>query len=206
MSQPIKKDVQDTLDEFHDRIGRVVAEAWKEWESIARFKSENGYGSVMYPRTIANHVFDAIARLALNEFHSDPSVNVIVEPQTIKLVFKGRVLARFKKGDDSKLGRNVTTQAALNFTDVNQPFPGMPPKTAKVEFIWLPNEINTKLQHVLVVARDNDSLLWDYEIELGSEGEGSVVPFPARKPDFSDGSGDGLVRPKPASTKKTDED
>jgi hypothetical protein len=84
--------------------------------------------------------------------------------------------------------------------------PGLPPETAKVEFIWIPNDIQTRLEHVLVVARDGDRLLWDYEISLGAERTDAVVPLPfaPNDPDLSDN--ESLVKPKTQTNKKTEKE
>jgi hypothetical protein len=172
-----KHDVQSILEEFHPRIRGVVEQAWAEWRSISAFRAESAFGPILYSRTVANYIFDAIARHAIDEFGIDPSVTVRFEPQTIKLIFKGAVLARFKKGDDNNLGQNNETQAALAFVDADGELPGLPPKTAKVEFIWSANELQTQLERVSVVARDNDELLWEYDIESDAKSSGSVLPF-----------------------------
>ena len=197
MPHPIKEQVQADLEDFHHRIRSVVDRAWAEWRAIAAFRAENNYAPFLYSRTVANIMFDAIARNAIAEFAGDTSVHVEVETQTIKLFFRGTVFARFKKGDENKLGQNIPTQAALAFEFVDGVFPGLPAETAKVEFIWLANEINTRLEHVLVVARDGDRLLWDYEIGAESAaGTGTVIPFP-EPPTLPAPSGDdGLVTPK----------
>jgi hypothetical protein len=101
----------------------VVERAWDEWRRIAAFMVDQRIGPVLYSRTIANFVFDAIARNAIAEFGSDDSVHVKIEAQTVKFVFKGAVLARFKKGDENKLGQNVPTQAAIDFIDAQGIFP-----------------------------------------------------------------------------------
>jgi hypothetical protein len=194
MPHPDKDQVQADLEDFHDRIRSVVERAWAEWRAVAEFRAENDYAPLLYSRTVANFMFDAIARYAIAEFAGDTSVHVEIETQTIKLFFRGAVLARFKKGDDNKLGQNIPTQAALAFEFVDGMFPGLPRETAKVEFIWLANEINTKLEHVLVVARDGDRLLWDYEIEaMPAAGTGTVIPFPEPPPA---GDGEDLITPK----------
>jgi hypothetical protein len=200
---PIKEQVQADLEDFHNRIRGVVELAWAEWRAIAGFRTDNGYAPFLYSRTVANIMFDAIARNAIAEFGSDSSVFIEIETQTIKLFFKGSVLARFKKGDDNKLGQNIPTQAALAFEYVDGQFGGLPPETAKVEFIWLANEINTQLEHVLVVARDGDKLLWDYEIgAVPAAGAGTILPFPPPPPPPPSG-GDDLITPKaPPEIKK----
>jgi hypothetical protein len=196
MPHPVKVDVQATLKDYHRRIRNVVDRAWAEWRSMAACRVENGFAPFLYSRTVANIVFDAIARHAIAEFASDPSVHVEIEPQTVKLFFKGSVLARFKKGDENKLGQNIPTQAALAFEFVDGVFPGLPAETAKVEFIWLANEINTRLEYVLVVARDGDRLLWDYEIDPATAGGETVIPFP--EPPAPPTVPDDLVTPKTA--------
>jgi hypothetical protein len=209
MSFPDKDQVQADLEDFHARIRKVVEQAWTEWRAIAEFRAENNYAPLLYSRTVANLMFDAIARYAIAEFAGDTSVRIEIEAQTIKLFFRGSVLARFKKGDDNKLGQNIPTQAALAFEFVDGIFPGLPPETAKVEFIWVANEINTNLEHVLVVARDGDRLLWDYEIgAVPSAGAGTVIPFPMPPPPPPPAAdGEDLITPKaPApGTKKPGE-
>jgi hypothetical protein len=132
MQHPIKEEVQANLRDYHPRIRNVVDRAWAEWRATAACRAEAGFAPFLYSRTVTNVVFDAIARNAITEFASDPSVHVAIEPQTIKLFFKGVVLGRFKKGDDNKLGQNIPTQAALAFEFVDGMLPGLPPETAKL--------------------------------------------------------------------------
>jgi hypothetical protein len=205
MPHPVKQTVQDTLGPYHARIRSIVDRAWTEWREIEGFRAKKGMAPILYSRTVANHVFDAIARFAINEFAADTSVHVRPESQTIKIFFKGDVLGRFKKGDDNKLGQNIPTMAAQLFEDASGIIPGLPPETAKVEFIWLANEIHTRLEHVLVVARDGERPLWDYEIEPTIPGAGTVVLFPAPLPPDPEGGNERLVTPKKPAEKKTKE-
>jgi hypothetical protein len=203
MPHPIKEDVQAVLGPYHDRIRSVVERAWAEWRTVAALRVANDLGSPMYSRTISNDVFDAIARFGVAEFADDASVHVKLEAQTFKVFFKGGVCARFKKGDENRLGQNIPTQAAMAFEDAEGTLPGFPAETAKVEFIWLANDINTRLEHVLVVARDGDRLLWDYEIEQAA-GTGIVIPFPGPIAP-SPTEGERLITLKSVETTKTDE-
>jgi hypothetical protein len=174
-----KDDVHEILAPFHRRIRSVVERAWEERRAEAAWRVEVGMESLLYSRTVANYIFDAIARIAVSEFAADASVHVKLEAQTIKLFFRGGVMARFKKGDDNKLGQNNPTQASMAFECADGMLPDMPSETAKVEFIWIANELNTRLEQVLVVARDGDRLIWEYEIEPDA-GTGVVVPFPPK--------------------------
>ncbi|GBE43255.1 hypothetical protein BMS3Bbin10_01331 [bacterium BMS3Bbin10] len=178
MSLPIKAEVKTHLSDYHSRIYQIVMQAWEEWEAISKYRAEQGIAPLLYSRTIANYVFDAIARKAILEFLSDDHINLIIEAQTIKIVFKGLVIGRFKKGDEHKLGRNIATQAVLAFTDPQESFLGFPPETVKVDFVWLSNDLCTRVKDILVVARDNERLLWDYSIKDIVEDAGEVVTLP----------------------------
>ncbi len=197
MSDHDEEAVKSALEEHHNKIRTIVHKAWSEVADVAEYRSRQGYAQVRYPRTVANNVFDAIANYAHSEFSSDENVKVIVEPQTIKVLFNGRqhdgikVVGRFKKGDEEHLGRNICTQAVLNFTDEQLCLPGFE-DAKKVEFVWLPNDIGTKIGKVLVVARDLRKVVWEYEIAEADEG-GVVIPLAPTPQDDTDGS---LITPK----------
>lgn len=171
-------EVREHLDPYHDRILHVIEQGYGEWVAIKSNMASSGTGPVLYPRTTANHVFDAIARCAIAEFGSDPDVRVSQNAQTVKFCFKDVVLARFKKGDEENLGRNHPTQAVLDFVNVQSQLPGMPPSAAKVELLYTANEIEDCIERVVVAARDGDELLWHYEIVPGAASDTGVTPFP----------------------------
>jgi len=180
------------LEPYHQRLREAVEGGWAEWKLLQSCRSEHGLAPVLYGRTICNVVFDAIARIAIFSFATDPKVHVEIEPQTFKLHFPN-LCVRIKKGDDDHLGRNVPTQAVLAFVEADGLLPGMPPETGKVEVVWLPNEIWTDVDRILVVARDGDQLIWEYEIDR-SKPSAEVVPFPTpTEPDPGDSP---LVRPR----------
>src|SRR5256885_667968 len=87
MPYPLMASVKATLEPFHPRIRSVVELAWAELRKVAELRAAHGIAPVLYSRTISNDVFDAIARYAITEFGSDPSVHVEIEAQTIKLFF-----------------------------------------------------------------------------------------------------------------------
>ena len=89
MPYPVMADVKSILEPYHPRIRSVIELAWAEFRQISELRTQHGIPPVLYSRTVSNDVFDAIARYAIAEFASDPSVHVEIEPQTIKLFFKG---------------------------------------------------------------------------------------------------------------------
>ena len=188
------EEVQSALEPHHPRIRKVIDDAWGEWRAVQAFRQQADYGALAYTRTISNYMFDAIARRATRAFAAVDHVHIRAEAQTVKFFFGGTVLVRFKKGDDAKLGCNIPTEAALAFIDAERQVPGLPPETAKVEIIWQPNEIWTQVDRVLVVARDGDRLIWEYEIGLEEEGA-QLLEFPrGPRPEDDDQP---LVKPKP---------
>lgn len=199
MNQYSEAEVRKALTPYHSRIKGVIVAGFSEWLAVAECRATNGFAPVLYPRTITNYVFDAIARNARSVFGADPTVRVVDESQTVKFCFGNTVVGRFKKGDDDHLGQNILTQAVLGFVDPQQDLPGLPPAAAKVEFIWAANDIGTEIESVLVVARDCDRLLWSYEIDDAAESSGVVVlPLPSGPDDDRP-----LVKPKVDTKKDT---
>jgi hypothetical protein len=193
-------DAKKALTPLHDLIRSVIDEAWAEWRIVQRFRDEKGMGAPMYPRTVSNYVFDAIARRAIPRFGAKDSAMVLIDAQSFKIYING-TLIRIKKGGEDHLGCNWPTQMALAFEELDGQLPGLPPETTKLEIIWLPNEIWTQIEQVLVVARDGDKLLWQYEIPPAAGAIIETLPIaPVTRPDTTD-TGD-LVKPKVAKAKK----
>lgn len=193
---------REVLGPFHSRIRSVVERAWGECQGVTKFRSASGYGPRLYRRTLSNEMFDAIARHAMSEFGSDENVYVRSEPQTLKLFFGSKLVARFKRGSHNKLGRNVLTQAVMDFIHPEGKLDGLPPEGGKVEFVWMLNDIQTALADVFVTARDGYRLVWNYAIPAAAAGA-EIVEFPTSpSPTPSDDMED-LVTPKlPAAGKK----
>lgn len=184
---------------YQDLIFTIILDAWSEWRAVQAFRAEQNMSPVIYKRVIANYVHDAIARRAIPAFTSQEKVNVHLEAQTFKLHFSG-LCARFKKGDENNLGSNVPTQAALAFEEQDAMLPGLPPQTAKVDFIWRPNELWTEIAHVLIVCRDGDDVIWQHELEAPGAGtEMSVFKFGT---DSEPDSDEELVKPKRMPTEE----
>jgi hypothetical protein len=179
MAIPTKDKARDILGPYHALIWRIVHEAWDEWRTVQRLRVENDMPPLLYSRSIANYVFDAVARRAIPAFGAEPRVTVKIEAQTFKIFVGGLLAARFKQGGDDRLGRNIPTQSAMAFMDADGVLPGTSPETAKVEIVWLPNDIRTQIETLLIIARDGDKLIWDYEIEDPRE-SAEIIRLPIR--------------------------
>ena len=179
MNQYDEDRVREALEPYHSRIRAVIVRAHGECWSVKRHMAEKGFGPVLYPRTDANDMFDAVARNALREFSDNPDVRVIKEAQTVKICFAETVLARFKKGDENNLGRNLVTQAVLDFVSIQGTLPGLPPAAAKVEILYATNEIGDGIHSVMIAARDHNQLLWAYPLDEAAEDVAAVPLFRA---------------------------
>lgn len=195
MTHYSEDDVRQHLAPYHARIMEVVRQGHDEWVAVKRFMAASGFGSVLYPRTVANHVFDAVVRRALNEFGDDPNIRIVDETQTVKFCFGDIVLARFKKGDEDNLGRNHPTQAVLDFVSAQGVFPGIPPSAARVEILYAVSAVADEVEQVVIAARDGADLLWHYELDEGGA-VGAVVPFPQPIHSGDDSDDDPIVIPR----------
>jgi hypothetical protein len=189
MSQYTQDEVSRKLAPYHARIHDVVRRGYEEWVAVKQFMASSGHGSVLYPRTIANHVFDAVVRQALDEFGDDPDIRVVDESQTVKFCFGDVVLARFKKGDEDNLGQNQPTQAVMDFVSAQNEFPGLPPSATKIEILYAVNAVEDHIKQVVVAARDGSTRLWYYELE-GDQEPNSIVSFPQPLPPADEDDGD----------------
>jgi hypothetical protein len=189
--------VRKALTPYHSKIQRCVLDGFAEWRDTQNYRISNGYAPNLYSRTNSNDIFDAILRRAIPSLGAEGKIFVKTEAQTAKFIIAG-VAARFKKAGEDGLGCNIRTQAAMAFMDAERTLPGLPPETAKIELIWEPNAIWTKVERILVVARDNDRLLWEYEIDANADGREIKPPVPISphgRPDDNLDASD-LVKPK----------
>jgi hypothetical protein len=201
MPIPTKGEAQRMLRPYHGLIWRIVHEAWDEWRTVQGLRVKHKMSPPLYSRTIANYVFDAVARRAIPAFGTEARVNVKVEAQTFKIFVRGLLAARFKQGGEDKLGHNVPTQSGMAFMEADRVLPDMPPETGKVEIVWLPNDIRTQIEALLVVARDGDQLIWEYEIKEPGE-SAKTIPMPTRPLEPPEPEAGDLVKPKATPTPK----
>jgi hypothetical protein len=181
-------EVRSVLEPIHDLIAKVVELAHREHLAAKRLLTNHGFPSHLYSRTSSNELFDAVARHAITILGADARVLVHAEAQTVKFSVGGKAVFKFKKGDEDKLTCNHPTQAVRDFHDPDAPVGmGLPPETAKIEIVWLPNAAKTGYLAIFAVARDQDDVLWDYEIPrwAGEQNDG-IFQFPRSPKDDSD--------------------
>ena len=170
--------VRAALANYETHIFNAVHGGWEDWRAL-----QLGGRLLFTARSRACLVYDFIVQRAMAAFASDPAVHIVRRNETAKLVFTAAVALRFKKANDNGLGSNIQTQATLGFVDQQQELPGLP-NVHKVEVVYVLNRLQTKIEQVLVAARDGDVCLWNYVLTPTTTAE--IIPLPAVSPsDFN---------------------
>ena len=151
----------------------AVLGAWDDWLASPHL------GIWRCKRSRANFVWEQIIERAHLAFDGSRSVRIIDGQETFKFLVEGRVLFRFKKGDEAGLTANFPTQLALAFHDHDQDLLGLP-KVHRVEVVYQLNRLETEIVDIIVVARHEDVVIWAYSLLDSAEG---VVPLPMPAPD-----------------------
>jgi hypothetical protein len=172
MSPPLQHVVEATLAPFNARIRRAIDRGFKDYVRKLGGKAN------LLKRTDAIDVFDCVARELLAEFKGKAGVKVFEGSGTVRLLFGGRVLVRFKKAGRNGRGMNLRTRANDRFLDPRLPFPDAP-DAAKVEICWRLNATGTSFETLHVTARNGDGALWSYLLPGGAE---QTLPFPKDAP------------------------
>ena len=135
MPYPVKEDVQGVLKPYRSRIRSVVVRAWAEWRAIAVFRSDMELAALMYSRTVANYVFDAIARIAIADLllillcifkSSRKPSNSSLRMRCLPFSKRGMTASFAKISRRNQRSRSPTPTGCL---------PGLPPETAKVIYL-----------------------------------------------------------------------
>lgn len=172
MPVPRKEIVQSVLSSHRESIAGAVLGGWRDW-------FESPYiGAWRCRRSRANFVWEQIIRRAHFLFDGVPSVRVIEGHETFKFLVNNTVLFRFKKGDDAGLSANIPTQLALAFHDHDKNLLDLPP-VHRVDIVYRLNRLETAIDDVIVVARDEKKLAWSYSL---LDSDSTVVPLPSPGP------------------------
>jgi hypothetical protein len=165
---PRQADVEAALTPYCLRIHRAVT---KGFQSFVR---RLGAGPNLLKRTDAADVFGCVARTLVTELKRDSNVKVFEGAGTVRLLFGGRVLARFKKAGRNGGGMNARTRANDAILDPRLPFLEAP-TAAKVEICWTASATGTSYENLHVIARDGEGALWSYAMPGGAQ---QVLHFP----------------------------
>ena len=91
-------------------------------------------------------------------------VEVVPHHDTVSLIFDQRVLVRIKKADTELKSRNYPTPLALLFHEPEADLFGFT-GYQRVEVVYVLDQYETKIDWIGIVARDNDRIVWHFELE-----------------------------------------
>ena len=160
MPIPSEPHIKSALSSYEDRISALILRAWETWRS-----SKLGEKYV-YKRTRACLMHEDMIREARAEFVGDRNVHIIPGPETIYILIKDAVI-RLKKGDARGLGRNNHTQTSLAFVSADGDPMELPlglPDVQRADVTYLLNDLETRIDEILVAGRDGARRLWAYAI------------------------------------------
>lgn len=190
MPVPRKDGVQPIINKHRERIVAAVLGAWDDWLTSPH------PGIWRCKRSRANFVWEQIIERAHLAFNGLPGVRIIGSNETFKFLLDDRVLFRFKKGDESGLSVNVSTQLSLAFHDHDQDLLGLP-EVQRVDIVYQLNQLETDIIDVIVVARDGDVVVWCHSL-LDSAAAVAPLPIPAPSGEPTTLPTRRLVRPRNA--------
>ena len=168
MPVPRKEIVQPIIDKHREAIVTVVHGAWQDWIASPH------PGIWRQSRSRANFVWEQMierAHLSLDQYSG---VHIIEGHATYKFLIDDTVLFRFKKGDETGLSANVPTQHALAFHDHDQDLLGLP-EIHRVEVVYQLNQLETEISDVIIVARDEDAVVWSYSLLDSAERSNTIA-------------------------------
>jgi hypothetical protein len=170
MPIPDQARVEAILQPHIDALVATITAAWDRWW-------RNPERPLLNRRTRAclvhNYIMlDAVPGLPCAE------IKAIEGQETAVFLISDEVVIRFKKGDERGMSSNIGTQTALDYNDPNECYPLLNlPDLMRVDVAYVLNDLETKIQDVLVVARDNERVAWKYSIMLADTAE-APTPLP----------------------------
>ena len=171
--------VRAVLTKYEPVLFAATHGGWDDWRALGL-----GGRLLFQARSRACVVYDFIVQRAMAALAEDPAVRVLRRDETVKFVFHDTVALRFKKANEKGLGSNIRTQATLGFVEQQLELPDVP-NVHKVEVVYVLNDLQTRVEQVLVAARDGDVCLWNYDVKVDVGAQ--VIPMPARLPDQPSG-------------------
>lgn len=189
MSFPSADEVYRVLQRYEQPLLTVHMKAWE------RLVSNSAWPTLVFQRTASGMMHDFIVQEASATLDELADVRRVSHDKSVRYLVENKVLFRFKRGTRSGLGSNIDTQANDDFIDAEVDLLGIP-QLWKVELLWYPNRLRTKLDRVEVSARDGKRRLWVYT--LGREPDIATLPlFQPADPAAPAHAGGGLVTLKP---------
>jgi hypothetical protein len=168
-----QSEVEVRLAPYVPGMQQVVLKAWMDWMA----SGHNGIWTCK--RSRAAYVWEQMVLEAKRQFAGDRKVSILRKNESF-LFLMDELVFRFKKSDPYGYTSNVPTQAALDYHDPQEDLPGVP-SVQRLEITYVLNKLETAVQDILLVARDQDRVLWRSSILRDDDGA-HVVPITVSRP------------------------
>jgi hypothetical protein len=202
MAIPNERDAREIIGpEREARIWRAVHAAWDDVAAdIGRYS--------IWPRSRANMMFERLAVRLQEEFSSESAaVRFFFADETVKVLFDGKLLVRFKKANGRGLGQNVETTATFLFCEQELDLLGFA-GYQKIEIVYVVNAVGTAIRNILVQARNGNERVWAYPINRPEivEESAPIVPLPLATPTTPAPDASDLVQPRKTPVREEETD
>lgn len=160
MSVPEQAVVREVLSR-NDRERKIHEAASGGWID---YQNSSEAGHWRRKGTRAAIVWERMVDRAIAGFLDDQGVVPIEVNDSVHFLIDDTVVFRFKKGDSGRLSRNYPTQTALSLHRHEENVPGLIADHHRVEVIYVLNDRETDISVVSIVARQENSILWHYDM------------------------------------------
>lgn len=147
--------------------------------SWGRVSSLPGRSQLDYKRTVATLMHQFMMNEVRARFGDDEGdVRRMESHETIRLLVGRTLVVRLKKMDGRGFARAIPTQTTLTLT--NAVDGGMfdsseVPPIFYVDMGYVLNDLETRIDHILVAARFGESIIWSYEADRGADAVTDVI-------------------------------
>jgi hypothetical protein len=155
---PTEPYIRQVISAYEPEWCQMIKEAW---ERLSRNPDRSSFD---LKRTVAVNMHQYLMNAIRSEYSDSPNIRLLEAHETIRLLVDGKVVVRVKKMDRRGYTRAQPTQATMAFTNVIPlPFTSDEmPSIYTVDFGYVLNDLETKIETILVAARYDDAVLWSY--------------------------------------------
>lgn len=149
------------------------------WDDITRSPIR---AELDYKRAIATLMHQFLMNRVRQRFVGAPDVHLMADHETIRLLVNRTLRVRLKKMDKRGRTRAAPTQMTMELTNADEGrLFGLAemPEVYNVDMGYVLNDLETRVDHILVAARQGEAVLWSYEADRGAaEVAGVIAPAP----------------------------
>lgn len=178
---PTEPFVRSVLGPYEPTLCRAIHTAWTKVSGLPERATYD------FKRTVATITHQLVMNELRRLFAASRSVHLMEGNETIRLLIERKLVLRIKKMDKRGYTRASPTQATFALTTPNMPLPFASedlPDVCTADMGYVLNDLETRIDAVLVAARHGDAVLWSYpaDDDAGTAVIPTAVISPAPKP------------------------